>query len=133
MQSRRRCRRGTVILCIHRLVTVFVLQLVCDVRRQRHLSELIQNLLKNPFVMELDQAVALLHNVNDLAGQKSLAEIDSGSDLAFFSRFDQGLPDIVFFSLEQKNLDLCLSAFLHAIQSGRNYFCIVDDKAVTRS
>jgi len=133
MQSRRRCRRGTVILCIHRLVAVLVLQLVCDVRRQRHLSELIQNLLKNPFVMELDQAVALLHNVNDLAGQKSLAEIDSGSDLAFFSRFDQGLPDIVFFSLEQKNLDLCLSAFLHAIQSGRNYFCIVDDKAVTRS
>ena len=133
MQSRRRCRRGTVILCIHRLVAVFVLQLVCDVRRQRHLSELIQNLLKNPFVMELDQAVALLHNVNDLAGQKSLAKIDSGSDLAFFSRFDQGLPDIVFFSLEQKNLDLCLSAFLHAIQSGRNYFCIVDDKAVTRS
>ena len=133
MQSRRRCRRGTVILCIHRLVAVLVLQLVCDVRRQRHLSELIQNLLKNSFVMELDQAVALLHNVNDLAGQKSLAEIDSGSDLAFFSRFDQGLPDIVFFSLEQKNLDLCLSAFLHAIQSGRNYFCIVDDKAVTRS
>ena len=133
MQSRRRCRRGTVILCIHRLVAVLVLQLVCDVRRQRHLSELIQNLLKNPFVMELDQAVALLHNVNDLAGQKSLAEIDSGSDLAFFSRFDQGLPDIVFFSLEQKNLDLCLSAFLHAIQSGRNYFCIVDDKVVTRS
>ena len=133
MQSRCRRRCGTVIFCIHRLVAVFVLQLVCDVRRQRHLSELIQNLLKNPFVMELDQAVALLHNVNDLAGQKSLAEIDSGSDLAFFSRFDQGLPDIVFFSLEQKNLDLCLSAFLHAIQSGRNYFCIVDDKAVTRS
>ena len=104
-----------------------------DIGRQGHLSQLVQDLLKDPVVFKLDQAVALLHNVNDLAGQKSLAEIDSGSDLAFFSRFDQGLPDIVFFSLEQKNLDLCLSAFLHAIQSGRNYFCIVDDKAVTRS
>ena len=133
MQSRCRRRCGTVIFCIHRLVTVFVLQLVCDVRRQRHLSQFIQDFLKNALVGKLDQAVALLHNVTDLAGQKSLAEIDSGSDLAFFSRFDQGLPDIVFFSLEQKNLDLCLSAFLHAIQSGRNYFCIVDDKAVTRS
>ena len=112
VQSCGRSGCASLVFRVYRLVAVLVLQLVCDVRRQRHLSELIQNLLKNPFVMELDQAVALLHNVNDLAGQKSLTKIDSGSDLAFFSRFDQGLPDIVFLSLEQKNLDLCLSAFL---------------------
>ena len=83
--------------------------------------------------MQLDQAVAFLHNVDDLSCQKSLAEVNSGSDPALLSRLDQGLPDIVFFSLQQKNLDLRLGAFLHAVQSGGNYLCIVDDKAVARS
>ena len=38
-----------------------------DIWRQRHLSQLVQNLLKNAFIMELDQTVAFVHHVDDLA------------------------------------------------------------------
>ena len=54
MQSCCRGCCGTLVLCINGLVTVLVLQLVGDVRRKRHLSKLIQNLLKDSFIMELD-------------------------------------------------------------------------------
>ena len=42
---------------------------MCDIRRQRHLPQLIQNLLKDSFIMELDQTVSLIYHIDDLPGQ----------------------------------------------------------------
>ena len=39
-----------------------------DIRRQRHLAKLVQNFLEDTLVRELNQAVSLLHNVNNLSG-----------------------------------------------------------------
>ena len=41
-------------LCINGLVTVLVLQLMGDIGRQRHLAQLVQNLLKNTLVGETE-------------------------------------------------------------------------------
>jgi len=41
MQSCRRCCCRTCVSCIYRLVTVLILQLVCDIWRQRHLAKLV--------------------------------------------------------------------------------------------
>lgn len=45
-----------------------------DIRRQRHLSELIEDFLKNALILKPDQAVALVHNLLHLGVQKSAAE-----------------------------------------------------------
>ena len=46
---------------VYRLVAVLVLQFVCDIRRQRHLAKLVEDLLENAVVMELDQTVYAKH------------------------------------------------------------------------
>ena len=38
-----------------------------DIWRQRHLSQLIQNLFENTLIMELDQTIPLVHHVNNLS------------------------------------------------------------------
>ena len=40
---------------------------MCDVRRQRHLAKLIQDLLEDSVIMELDQAGSFINDVDDLA------------------------------------------------------------------
>lgn len=58
----RRCRRALV-LCLNGLITVFILKLMGNVGRQRHLTKLIQNLLKNTVIGKLDQTVSLIYNI----------------------------------------------------------------------
>ena len=67
MQTCGRCCRRSVIFGIDRLIAVLILEFVCDIRRQGHLSQLVQDLLKDSFIGETDQAVALIHNIDDLA------------------------------------------------------------------
>ena len=67
MQTCCRSCCGTLILCINSLVAILILLFMSDIWRQRHLSQLVQNLLKNAFIMELDQTVAFVHHVDDLA------------------------------------------------------------------
>lgn len=63
-----------LVLGIYRLITVLILELMRDIRRQRHLSELIEDFLKNALILKPDQAVALVHNLLHLGVQKSVAE-----------------------------------------------------------
>ena len=69
MKPCRRCSRRSLIFRIYSLITVFILQFVSDIRRQRHLSQLIQNFLKDTFIMELDQTVSFVYYIDDLSGQ----------------------------------------------------------------
>ena len=88
------CRRSrrSIELCIHGIVIGAILERVGDVGRERHLPELVQNLLEDAIIAEADIAVAVLDNIHNLAGQKTLSERYFRPDLALFSRADQRLP-----------------------------------------
>lgn len=114
------------------LVAVFVPELVRDVGRQRHLPELIQNLLEDAFIAELDQTVPVLHDLQNLAGQEPVAEREDRAGTALFSRLHKGLPDVVLSALEKQDLDLPLGAFAHAEKTGGDHAGVVQDQAVAR-
>ena len=63
MQTCCRCSRRSFMFRINRLIAVLVLQTVCDVWRQRHLAELIENLLEDPVILKLDQAVSFIDDI----------------------------------------------------------------------
>ena len=94
------CRRPAV-LCVDCLVAVLVLQLVSDIGRQGHLSQLVQYLLKDAVVGKPHKTVALLHHINDLSYQKTLPKADPGTRLRLFPRLHQRLPDIILFPFQQ--------------------------------
>ena len=99
VQSCGRSGCASLVFRVYRLVAVLVLQFVCDIRRQRHFTKLIQNFFKNAFIVELDQAVSFIHDIDYFACQNSVSKGYYGSDLAFFARFYQRFPDVIFFSL----------------------------------
>ena len=90
-----------------------------NVRRQGHFSQLIQNLLKNAFILELDQAVSFLHYINDLAFQDPVSKNDLRARAGFFARLYQTFPDIIFFPFQKKNLNKSSCLFLVTIKTGR--------------
>ena len=68
VQSCRRSCRRTQLMRIHRLITLVVLQLLGDVRRQRHIANLLQHRIDAlPFIGKTNQAVAALHRFQHLA------------------------------------------------------------------
>ena len=57
MESRSRCRGRTFFLRIDGIVPGLIRKLLCDIRRKRHLSELIQNFFKNSLKMEFNNTI----------------------------------------------------------------------------
>ena len=93
------CCRGSgrsVILCIYGLIAVFIFQLMRNIWRQRHLSQLIQNLFKNSVIMELNQTVSFFYYIHDFCRQKPVSEHKFCARFCFFPRFYECLPDIIF-------------------------------------
>jgi len=131
MKSRRRCCRRPLILGINRLITVLVLELMGDIRWQRHLSQLIKNLLKDSLIFKADQTIALVHNLLYLGMQKSPAKGKTHSRSCLFARLNQCLPDIICLSLKQKYLYLSTGSFPLSDQTCRNYLCIIDHQTVS--
>ena len=72
MQSGGRCCRRTVMLCINCLIPVLILKLVCDIWWERHLSQLVKNLLEYSIELKSDESVALLNYINDLTHKFAL-------------------------------------------------------------
>ena len=59
MESRSRCRGRTFLLRIDGIVPGLIRELLCDIRRKRHLSELIQNFFKNSLKMEFNNTIPI--------------------------------------------------------------------------
>ena len=95
------CRSCTrpILSCIYGLVTVLVLQFMGNIRRQRHLSKLIQYLLKNSFILKLDPAVSVFCHLQNRSRQKPLSKYNSGSGTTFFSWLYQGFPSMIVLPL----------------------------------
>ena len=62
------CRRSStsLVLGIYGLISVFVLQLMCDVWRQRHFTELIEDFFKNTIIFKPDQTVSFFQHIQHL-------------------------------------------------------------------
>ena len=126
-----RCGSRSLILCIYSLITVLILQLVGNIRRQRHFSQLIQDLFENPLIMELDQTVSLIYNINDLTLQDTVTKSDLCTRTCFFSRLYKTLPDIIFAAFQKQDLDQRSCLFLVTIKTCRDNLGIIDHKTVS--
>ena len=98
MQPCCRRRRRPFVFGVYGLIPVLILQLMSDVRRQRHLSQLVQHFLKNPVKLELHETVSFVHNVRNLTDKFPLSKRNSRPRLRLPSRFYKCFPRIVLFS-----------------------------------
>ena len=101
-----------------------------NVGRQRHLPELVENLLKDALVGEAHKAVAVLGLPHNFADEFSLAEADLRADRALSAGLYESLPGSVLFSCEEQHFDFRAGADLLADEARRNYLCVVQDQAV---
>ena len=128
---RRRCR-ASVKLRIHCLVHVRIFQLVCDVRRQRHLTEPVQHLLKNSIIIKLHQTISIVQNIHDFCGQRAVAKGHSRSRAKLLAGTHQCLPDIILTPLQQKNFRICAGSLLGSEESCRNHSGVVQNQRLSR-
>ena len=126
-----RGRRRAVVLCIDGIVACLFLQLMMDVRWDRHLAEAVEHLLPDTLELETDDAVAIIDRVDDLALQQALAELDARTVPELLSRLDEALPVGRAQAAKKQYLDMCASTRLLAMQACRDDLRIVDDEAVT--
>ena len=63
VKSRSRSRSASFVFCIDGLVALFILQFMGNIRRQRHLTQLIQYFFKNPLIGKLNETVSLFYNI----------------------------------------------------------------------
>ena len=84
---------GTVHFCINGLVTVLILELLVDIRWQRHGAEFFEDLFKN--AVEVKRHLAPGAGIgDDFAFEPTLAEIDDGADFGALARMNENLPGI---------------------------------------
>ena len=105
MQSGRRRRGGSLMLRVNCLVPVFILKLMPDVRRQRHLAEPVEDFLENSLIRKLNQAVSVIHDLEHFSLQDAVAENKFIAGAAFLSRTDERFPDIVRIALQKQHFD----------------------------
>ena len=126
-------------LCIDGIVTAAVLKFMMDIWRKRHLSEGIKDFLEYSVKAESDQSIALVNYIDDLADQGTIlsssiraAKEDRRAHLTFLPGLYKTLPGIGGLSDKEKYLDFSESPLSHAVETGRDYFRIIDDKGVAR-
>ena len=120
----RRCRR-TFILGIHSLITVLILQFMCNIRRQWHLTKLVKHFLKDSIIGKLNEPVSLVNDIDDFACQETISKADHCALPGLFARFHKCLPNIIFTPLEQEHLNGCSCLCLCSHKPCRNDLCIV--------
>ena len=92
MQSCRRSRRRTLILCVYGLIPVLILKSMCNIRRQRHSSKLVKYLLKDTVKLKLYDSVSLFHDIAYSSYKQTVTEFNHRTDLALFPRLYKAFP-----------------------------------------
>ena len=77
------------------LVALLILQPLLDIRRQRHLANLVKQAEKFALIIKANQAAAILLDFRDLTHEKPIAKLKTVSFLCPFTRLAQRLPGIV--------------------------------------
>ena len=132
VQAGRRRRRASVRFGINRLVPVAVLQPFMDIRRERHLSEFIQDLLEDPIPGETDRSAPVLPDTQNRCLQFSFPKDELRTGLCPFPGFQNHFPVRQVQPLQQKELNCAARFCLHAVKPGRNDSCFIDDQHIPR-
>ena len=132
MEAGGRRRGGAAVSGVDRLVHLGIFQLMGDIGGQGHLAQPVQDFFKDPFVLETDQAVAVLNDLQDLGGQQAVPEGHPGAGAEFLAGPYQGLPYIPGPALQEQDFGVGPGPFLGAQEPGRNDPGIVQDQGIAR-
>ena len=91
-----------------------------NIGRQRHLTQLVEDLLKHAVVVEFHLAAAILGIVDDLGAQKAIAKGAERAGTQPAAGTHKALPHILFQTLEQQDLHRHAGILLFAQQTGRD-------------
>ena len=103
-----------------------------DIRRQRHLSKLVQNFLEDAVELKTNQAVAFVYHIDHFRLQQAVTEIYTRAGSGFLSGLYQSLPYIVGLALQKQYFNMRAGVFFDSQETGRYNFCVIDHQAVTR-
>ena len=131
VQAGRGCGRAAQLLGIHGLILALILQLLCDVGRQRHFAKFVQLFIKGlGIVIECNVLVAVLHGLVHHSGQAAVTKADLGADLHPLAGLCQAFPLVALDLTEQRQLTDCAGGLLDAHDAGRQNLGIVYDQQV---
>ena len=130
VQAGRRRGGAAVYLGIDRLIAGLVLQLLVDVRRQRHLAQAVEHILKHALILKAHGAPAVLSHRQHLGPQLALAEHEARAGLGLFAGLEDDLPVGEVQPAQQQELNRPAGTLLHAVQACRDDAGLVDDEHV---
>ena len=115
------------------LIPLRVVKLGLNVRRQRHLAQLLQLFQENALIVEADQPVTALQHLGDLGGELALAEGHLRTRTHLTAGPHQALPGLVAPVDEQQHLHRAPAGLPMADKPGGQHPGVVEHQAVFRS
>ena len=139
VQSRGRRCRGTFLARIYGLIVAVVFELLCDVGRQGHSADFIENGIEIPsaalVVFKSDNPVSVVRHFVDDALEQTVSESDASALFQPFAGAHNRFPNVERALAQQQTfrvraLGAVLSDFL-SVNARRNDLGIVDDEHVS--
>ena len=130
MQPRGRRGGAAVHLGVDGLVARLVFQLFVDIRRQGHLAEAVEHILKHALVEEAHGAPAVLADGQDFRDELAVAEHEARAGLGLFAGLEDDLPIRQVQPTQEQELNRAAGAFLHAVQARGDDAGLVDDQHI---
>ena len=131
VQPRRRCRRRADYLRVYRLISLPVLELFLNVRRQGHFPQPVQHLQKDPLIVKLYQPVSALQNLGHFRCQLSVTEAEPGSPAQMLPGPNQAFPGLITPVNKQQHLAGAASRQSLPEKSCRQHPGVVQNQAVS--
>ena len=125
--------RAAQFLGVNGLILALILQLLCDVGRQRHLAKFIQLFIKRfGIIIECNVLVAVLHGLVHHSGQTSIAKAYLRAGLHPLAGLCQALPLVALHLPQQQQLTHGTGGLLDAHDAGGQHLGIVYHQKIPR-
>ena len=133
MKASRRGRSTAKLLGIDGLVLALILQLLCDVRWQRHFAKFVQLFIKGlGIVIKCNVLVAIFHGLIHHSSQGAIAKAHFGAGLHPLAGLCQTFPLVTFDLTQQKQLTHSTGGLLDTHNAGGQNLGIVYHQQVAR-
>ena len=133
MQAGRRGCSTAKLLCVDSLILALILQLLCDVGRQRHFAKFVQLFIKClSVIIKCNVLVAIFHGLIHHSSQGAIAKAHFGAGLHPLAGLCQTFPLVTFDLTQQKQLTHSTGGLLDAHDAGRQDLGIVYHQQVAR-
>ena len=117
-------------MAVDRLIALFVLELFCNVRGKRHLTDFVERGKEVFVAVKVHNSVAVVPDLSYLGSQKTVSEAEFRSGLGFFSGLTESFPAVAADLSEKKELDSRACFVLNAVDSRRKYARIVGNQQI---